>query len=66
MYICICKGITDSQIEKAVTDGQRDFSELADRMGITSECGRCEQSAREVFELAVEAQREAECSATAS
>jgi NAD(P)H-nitrite reductase large subunit len=35
MYICVCKAITESQIETAVKQG------CLDELGIGSVCGKC-------------------------
>jgi bacterioferritin-associated ferredoxin len=49
MYVCICKGITDSQIRSAVADGLTNYHELRQTLGLSSQCGRCAVSAREIF-----------------
>lgn len=41
MYVCICNGITDSQIRRAAEDGCRDVHELTMRSGCGSSCGGC-------------------------
>ena len=49
MYICLCQGITDTQIRAAIADGQTSFGQLRRELGLASQCGKCGQMAREVF-----------------
>lgn len=44
MYICICKAITDKQIEEA-TKNSASFNEACKKLGLGSECGVCLQDA---------------------
>ena len=48
MYVCICKGITDTTIREAVLDGASSFREVRDQLGVSSECGQCACEARRV------------------
>jgi len=49
MYVCLCKGITDSQIRAAVADGYTNYRELRSSLGLSSQCGKCGLHAKEVF-----------------
>jgi bacterioferritin-associated ferredoxin len=49
MYVCLCKGITDSQIRSAVADGLTNYRELRQTLGLSSQCGRCAVEARQIF-----------------
>jgi bacterioferritin-associated ferredoxin len=61
MYICICKGITEKQIQDAVTSRNcNNPKEILKALGVGSDCGTCvedavqsllEQSARSPFEM---------------
>jgi len=53
MYVCLCKGITDSQIRQAVADGHTSYSGLRKSLGLASQCGRCSVTAREIFREAL-------------
>jgi bacterioferritin-associated ferredoxin len=53
VYVCLCKGITDSQIRDAVADGVTSYSHLRKSLGIASQCGRCGITAREIFKDAL-------------
>ena len=41
MYVCICKGITDSQIRAAIEDGASSVREVRHSLGVASQCGKC-------------------------
>jgi len=40
MYVCICKGITDSQIQQALDNGA-DYKSLREELGVATDCGQC-------------------------
>lgn len=40
VYICICKGITDSAIREAVATG-KSFKTLKRELGLSAQCGTC-------------------------
>lgn len=48
MYVCLCKGITDTQIRAAVQDGASSMQELRNTLGIASQCGKCGILARDI------------------
>jgi bacterioferritin-associated ferredoxin len=41
MYICICEGITESQIREAIQGGAHTVDALTRRLGIGVQCGTC-------------------------
>jgi bacterioferritin-associated ferredoxin len=46
MYVCICKGITDKQIQEAVTSrSSNNPKEVLKSLGIGSDCGTCVEDA---------------------
>lgn len=49
MYVCLCKGVTDSTIRRAVRHGIGDFRSLRQQTGVASQCGKCACTAREIF-----------------
>ncbi len=49
MYVCLCNGITESQIRDAVGGGARSLSELHSCLGVASCCGRCADCAQQVL-----------------
>ncbi len=48
MYVCICKGITDTQIRAAVQDGASSVREVRNTLGVASQCGKCGIVTREI------------------
>jgi bacterioferritin-associated ferredoxin len=49
MYICICHGVTDRQIRRAVEQGASSLGEVQLQLPVGGCCGRCEDSARAVI-----------------
>ncbi|TDO99682.1 bacterioferritin-associated ferredoxin [Marinomonas balearica] len=41
MYVCLCKGVTDKQIQSAVQDGATTMRELYQETEAGSQCGKC-------------------------
>jgi bacterioferritin-associated ferredoxin len=50
MYICLCHGITDRQIRRAVEQGACSLGEVQMQLPVGGCCGRCEPAARELIE----------------
>ncbi len=48
MYVCLCKGITDTQIRAAVQDGATSMREVRNTLGVASQCGKCGVLARDI------------------
>lgn len=48
MYVCLCNGITESQIRDAVTAGASSLRELGQCLGVASCCGKCAECAQQV------------------
>lgn len=53
MYVCLCKGITDSQIRAAVQDGVSSLRELRSTLGVASQCGKCGILARDMVRASI-------------
>jgi bacterioferritin-associated ferredoxin len=49
MYVCICHGITERQIHRAVEQGARTLGDVQMKLPVGACCGRCEDCAREVI-----------------
>lgn len=47
MYVCLCKGITDSQIRSAAENGAS-IREIRDQLGVMTECGKCACLTRDI------------------
>ncbi|PTN13069.1 bacterioferritin-associated ferredoxin [Nitrosomonas aestuarii] len=52
MYICVCKGVTDSAIREAVNNGAERMRDLKTCLGVTEQCGICACHAKEILEQA--------------
>ncbi len=61
MYVCICKGITEKQIQEAITSrNSHNPKEILKALGVGTDCGTCvedavktllEQKSRTPFEM---------------
>jgi bacterioferritin-associated ferredoxin len=49
MYVCICNGVTDTQIEAAIDNGAETMKELHNELGVGAQCGKCCQCAKRVL-----------------
>lgn len=49
MFVCLCNGITDSQIRHAASDGITSLDALQDELGVASQCGQCSDTATAVL-----------------
>lgn len=47
MYICVCNGITERQVQEAIAGGARDLSDLRAELGVATCCGCCAETAVE-------------------
>lgn len=45
MYVCVCNGVTDKDIQREVDAGCETMSELTMRTGAGASCGSCVQLA---------------------
>lgn len=57
MYVCVCKGITDSQIREAVADGATSLRGVRSRLGVASQCGNCARCAKDVIDECLSSSR---------
>jgi bacterioferritin-associated ferredoxin len=46
MYVCICKGVTERQIEAEIRNGATSMRDLSQRLGVATRCGACGRCAR--------------------
>ncbi|PJC92421.1 hypothetical protein CUC44_14160 [Aeromonas lusitana] len=49
MYVCLCRGITDTQIRKAVQAGKTEFRQLKQSLEVGAQCGKCVRMAMEII-----------------
>ena len=58
MYVCVCHGVTEKQIKRAVSAGASNVADLGRELGVATCCGTCQCSAEQVIE---ESRHEAGC-----
>jgi len=50
MYVCLCKGITDSQIKDSINiNGFTRLNQLHKELGICGQCGKCAKETRRIM-----------------
>jgi bacterioferritin-associated ferredoxin len=49
VYVCVCNGVTDRDIQRAVDEGCDSLEALAARTGCGSTCGCCREYAEEAI-----------------
>ncbi len=50
MYICLCKGITESAIREAVQQGADRMRDLRISLGISKQCGQCACDIKQILD----------------
>lgn len=51
MYVCLCKGITDTQIKDAIIEnGFTRLSQLNKELGICGQCGKCAKETKRIMQ----------------
>ncbi|MDN3521161.1 (2Fe-2S)-binding protein [Halomonas ramblicola] len=53
MYVCICKGVSDHRIRRAVEDGARNWREVQAETGCGTQCGKCACLGKDITREAV-------------
>ncbi|MFZ2290010.1 MAG: bacterioferritin-associated ferredoxin [Halopseudomonas yangmingensis] len=49
MYVCLCKGVTDSQIRAAIHNGADSMRELRDALEVGTQCGKCARTCKSLL-----------------
>lgn len=52
MIVCVCRRVSDRDITRAVKEGAATFDDLQFDTGVATQCGRCGDCARDVFDQA--------------
>jgi bacterioferritin-associated ferredoxin len=50
MYVCLCHGVTDGQIRRAVDSGCCSMRKLSKELKVATSCGRCAVHAKQVLD----------------
>jgi bacterioferritin-associated ferredoxin len=43
MYVCVCRAVTDHDIQVAIDEGHADLPSLQHRTGVATGCGCCRE-----------------------
>jgi len=57
MYVCLCRGVTDSAIRSAVEAGVSCYRELSLTTGCGTQCGTCVDLSKSLLHAALEIKR---------
>ncbi len=49
MYVCLCHGVSDSQIETAIDDGAVTMQLIAEELKVGTQCGQCCSCAKKIL-----------------
>ena len=49
MIVCVCRRVSERDIQHAVRDGVGSFDELQDELGVATACGNCTDCARDTW-----------------
>jgi bacterioferritin-associated ferredoxin len=58
MIVCVCKSVSDREIELAIDTGKDTFDALQDTLGVGSQCGSCSCEVRDMIKTAKMSNRE--------
>jgi bacterioferritin-associated ferredoxin len=50
MVLCICRAVTEQELEAAIEGGAHTLAEIAERLGAGSDCGCCRDEIEERLE----------------
>jgi len=50
MYVCVCRAITDTDIEAAIEGGVSDMAQLEEHFGVGTGCGTCRETAQTLID----------------
>ncbi|MFY0640306.1 MAG: (2Fe-2S)-binding protein [Bermanella sp.] len=53
MYVCLCKGITERQVQQAIDNGA-DYKALREELGVAGDCGQCGNICKEMVKASQE------------
>ena len=50
MIVCLCEGLSERDVERAIADGSRSLRALREHSGAGGSCGRCRCMLREMLD----------------
>jgi bacterioferritin-associated ferredoxin len=61
MFVCVCNGITDRQVEEAIDAGAQSLEDLSATLGVATGCGACAAFTRQLLSRSAEARGAQAC-----
>jgi bacterioferritin-associated ferredoxin len=61
MYVCVCKAVTDKEVENAIDDGACTVADVTRECGAGGDCGACRGMIEDMIEERAEALLPAAC-----
>ena len=52
MYVCLCQGVTDSDIIAALEDGAETLEDIQKQLGAATGCGSCREYTEQLVDSA--------------
>ncbi len=53
MYVCLCSGVSDTKINKAIDDGCRSLKQIKQATGAMSQCCKCCDTCKDLLKARV-------------
>ena len=50
MYVCVCNGISDREVRRAIDAGATTMNQLCTQLPLANRCGRCADAVRELLD----------------
>lgn len=50
MYVCLCQGVKESDVRRAIAGGVGNVEQLGERLGVGTGCGCCREYAQTLLE----------------
>lgn len=54
MFVCLCKGVTDTQIKESIANGANSLRDIRRELGVATQCCKCLPEARAIVDQALE------------
>jgi bacterioferritin-associated ferredoxin len=50
MYVCLCTGVTEEQIRRAIVQGCHSIEMLREVLGVSTVCGACQEMITQILQ----------------
>lgn len=50
MYVCLCQGVKEADVRRAIAGGVGNVEQLGERLGVGTSCGCCREYAQSILE----------------